>query len=353
MSTRRPNPQHPTRRVPAAARAWAAAGAWFVLGLAAWAPPALAQTTTDVQRAIDVTQSVLDRATGTLSCTPSDTRLSCQYLSQAISLQGSARSSYASGFLRDALALTLRARDRAYSALRAGQDATGGEFVRFSLERTDALLDRVAPPVRESGVNAALRLLDVAFDLERRARQQAENGRPRAALTTTFQARERALRALRLAEGGAGANPARAYEAVARTDELLRDAAWVEGTAEAAVPYGRAIATQGRAHQRLDAGDARLAFDLTMKAREELSRALARADRPADRSAVERELLANAQNLELARTRAGTGGDASATAALERAEDHQKRAQDLFQQGRYAAALSEVRASKDALGRLR
>jgi hypothetical protein len=352
MSTRRPNPSHPIRRVPAAVRGWAVAGAWFAgaaVTLAAFAPPALAQTSTDVQRAIDVTQGVLDRASGTLSCTPSDTRLGCQYLSQAISLQGSARSSYASGFLRDALALTLRARDRAYSALRTGQDQTGGEFVRFSLERTDALLDRVAPPVRESGVNASLRLLDVAFDLERRARQLVENGRPRVALTTTFQARERALRALRLAEGAAGTNPARAYEAVARTDELLRDAAWVEGTAEAAVPYGRAIATQGRAHQRLDAGDARLAFDLTMKAREELS--LARADRPADRAAVERELLANAQNLELARTRAGT--DAAGSAALERAEDHQKRAQDLFQQGRYAAALSEVRASKDALGRLR
>jgi hypothetical protein len=194
----------------------------------------LAQTAADVQRALEITQGVIDRAGTQLSCPPGQQSLGCAYLAQAVTLQASARGSYGSGFYRDALALTQRARDRAYSALRVGADATSGEFVRFSLERTDALLDRVGPPVRESGVEAALRLLDVAFDAQRRAKQAALDGRPRVATTATYQARERALRALRLADGARGMTPERAQSILSRTDELLGDGSWLaEGGASA------------------------------------------------------------------------------------------------------------------------
>ena len=95
------------------------------LVLAALGGPAregFAQASTDVQRAIEVTQGVIDRASTQLSCPPGEQSLGCAYLAQAVTLQASARGSYGSGFYRDALALTQRARDRAYSALRVGAE---------------------------------------------------------------------------------------------------------------------------------------------------------------------------------------------------------------------------------------
>ncbi|MEP7027656.1 MAG: hypothetical protein ABI960_03585 [Candidatus Eisenbacteria bacterium] len=326
--------------------------AGLVAGLVLLVPaaPVSAQVAGDVQRALDVTQGVIDRASTTLDCPPDEDRLPCVYLGQARSLQSSARASFGSGFLRDALALTLRARDRAYSALRVGQDATGGEFLRFSLERTDALLDRVAPIVRESGVDAAMRLLDVAFDAQRRAKQAALDGRPRVALSGTYQARERALTALRLAEGNRGATPDGARAILERTDDLLRDGAWLADAGASAAPYARAIALQERAHARLDAGDSGRAAALSQAARDALTQAFTRADRPLQRAAVERELSANASALERAHAR--VGDDAERKRHLDRAEEHHRRAQDHLREGRFAPALSELRASKEALSRL-
>jgi hypothetical protein len=272
------------------------------------------------------------------------------YLGQAQALQSSARASYGSGFLRDAAALTLRARDRAYSALRVAQDATGGEFVRFSIERTDALLDRIAPAVRASGIEPALRLLDVAFDAQGRAKQAASTGRPRLALNGTYQARERALAALRSADGGHGATPERARTILERTDDLLGDGAWLADAGASAMPYARARTLEDQAHRRLDAGDPRGAIEFSQKSRDALSKAFARADRPVQRAAVERELAANANALDQAREQAGS--DAERLKRVVRAEEHHRRAQDHLREGRFAAALSELRASRDELSRL-
>jgi hypothetical protein len=260
----------------------------FALGLAAWAAipggplaagEAAAQTMADAQRAIEVTQAVIERATLATGCAPGETRLACAYLAQAISLQQSARASYAGGFYRDAVALTLRARDRAYSALRTGEDVTGGAFVRLSIERTDALIERIAAVVRESASEPARRNLDLAVELQRKAKGLAEAGRPRAALAATAQARDRAFRALRLADGGAGATPDRARGALERTDDLLRASAWVAEVGPARAAFEQARAMQERAWDRFRAGQAARALQLSLSARDQLGRALERADR--------------------------------------------------------------------------
>ena len=248
-------------------------------GLAVSAPGAAeAQGGLEAQRAIDVTQSVIDRASSMIDCAPGDGRLACTYLAQAVSLQQSARGSYGGGFYRDAIALTLRARDRAYSALRTAQDATGGEFVRLSIERTDALIERVSVAVRESGSEPARRQLDVAADLQRRAKALAGAGRPRAALSATTQARDHALRALRLADGGGAQSPEKARVVLERTDELLRASAWLADAPRARAAFEQARSTEERAWSRLRAGDARRAVTLSLSAREQLGRALERAD---------------------------------------------------------------------------
>ena len=246
---------------------------------------ARAQTAGDAQRALELTQSVIERATLATGCGPGETRLACTYLAQAVTLQQSARGSFAGGFYRDAIALSLRARDRAYSALRTGQDVTGGEFVRLSIERTDALLERISAVVRESGSEAARRSLDLAVELQRKAKGLAEAGRPRAALSATAQARDRAFRALRLADGGVAASPDRARGVLERTDDLLRAAAWLADVEAARAAFERARATQERAWERFRAGEPGRAIPLSLGARDQVGRALERADedRPAAR----------------------------------------------------------------------
>jgi hypothetical protein len=310
--------------------------------------PALAQVGANALRAIEVTQRVIDRASTTLVCSPGEQRLPCVYLAQAVSLQASARASYGSGFFRDALALTLRARDRADSALRVGQRATGGEFLGFSLERTDALLDRIAPIVRESGVDAALQPLEVAYDAQRRAKQAALDGRPRLALGSAYEARSRALAALRLAEGARAATPDGARALLERTDDLLKDGAWLADAGASAAPYARALTVQARARARLEAGDTRRAAGLSQKARDALAQAFTRADRPIERAAVERALATNQAALDMARLRPL---DDAGRRRLAQAEQHHLLAQDHLREGRFAPALAELRASRDALGR--
>src|SRR5690242_11818390 len=108
------------RSVPAFALACALA--LLAAGAVALAAPgrAWAQPANRVRAEIETTQREIDRASAALRCPPGDTGLACTYYGRAQSLQASARGSYASGFLRDALALTFRARDRASSAVRVG-----------------------------------------------------------------------------------------------------------------------------------------------------------------------------------------------------------------------------------------
>jgi hypothetical protein len=324
--------------------AWLAAAALALTPASAHAQPA-----STVRAQIENTQSAIDRASATLRCPPGDVGLACTYYAQALSLQTSARASYSSGFLRDALALTFRARDRVSSALGVGQDPTGVEFVRFSLERTDALLDRVAPSVRDANLDRAQRLLASAFDLERRARMAVDAGRVRLALIATFQSRERALGALRVADGAVLATPEGARAMLERTDDLLRAEAWLADAGASAGPYGRAIELEGKARGRLDAGDAKRAIELSLGSRDALARAFGKADHPLGRALVERRLSDNASDLETMRAFAD---DPAERDQLARAEEHHHQAQQQFRAGRLALALEELHASREALSHI-
>ncbi|MGH7725293.1 MAG: hypothetical protein ACREOU_07665 [Candidatus Eiseniibacteriota bacterium] len=354
MPLRAPLKRRSSKRHPSfAAVAMACAFALGSLGSFAGSgvPQAHAQAAVDVQRALDVTQGVIDRASMTIRCGADEARLECVYLAQATALQRSAVSSYSGGFLRDALATTLRARDRAYMALRVAQDASRGEFVLFSIERTDALIDRVAPVVRASGQEQGLRLLDVAVDLQSRAKALAKAGRPRAALSATTQSRERALRALRISDGATNAHPERARALLERTQDLLAESAWLAAGGPAASLYEKALATQARAWERFNSLDPARAVDLSLKARDQLSDALARADRRVDRATVENALLRNAE--ALAELRASVAGDARAEQQIAGAEARLARAREHLEAGRLAQAMSELRAVEEIRARVR
>ena len=339
--TREPVIQPPGRGM----RFWRALGAvalvLFVVS------PAAAQSRDDILRELENTDRIIEKARDVVST--SDNSLAREYLEQAVKLQNFARSAFTVDRLADVVRITRQARERAFTAVRIAEQSGSAEFLRFMLERTAALLDRIAPIIRESRVEIAHRLLDAALEQQRRAQEALFSGHPRAALSLTFQARERAMRALRRSESSEESLVDRAGRAVERTDGLLSDSAWLsEAGDNASATYRSAMQIQTQARDRLDSGQFAAALRLSQRARERLVRALNQADRPLDREAVGDALRKSQERLERVTDRTSGKPEEEAVA---RAGMHLRRAADHFERGRLAACLAEIRAVRGVLDR--
>jgi len=321
-----------------------------LLSFVAFAPPVHAQTGSDVLGALDRTDQVIARADAVIAAHPN--QLALDYLDQARQFQARARSAYAAGLLADALRLTDAARRRAFAALELAQQAGSSDFLQFAIERTDAFLDRIAPFLSDCPNEQASRLFTTALDLQRRAKDALQMGRPRVALSMTTDARGRATRALRLAEASCGESSDRAERAVERTDQLIEDSAWLsDAGSKAARAYDAAVASQQRAHHQLDQRRYPEALDLTLSARDQLVRALSRADRPLAKDAVAQAVQASAERLGRARAAVSAASSGPQRDALDHASQRQHRAQDLLERGQLAACLAEVHAVRTILER--
>lgn len=326
---------------------WAAPLLLFV----ALAPAARAQIGSDVLAALDRTDQIIARAEAVLASSPN--QLALDYLDQARQFQARARSAYTASLFADALRLTDAARRRAFAAIQLAQQAGSSDFLQFQIDRTDAFLDRIAPFLSDCPNEPAARLFTTALDLQRQAKSALQLGRPRVALSMTTDARGRATRALRLAEASCGETSDRAQRAVERTDQLIDDSAWLsESGAKAARAYDAAVDVERRARHQLDIGRYPDALDLTLRARDQLVRALSRSDRPLARDAVAQAVQASQQLLDRARASAASAGnEGSKRAAIEQAEERQRRAQNLLERGQLAGCLAEVHAVRTILER--
>ena len=322
-----------------------------LLLLVARAPVARAQAGTDVLAALDRTDQVIARADQVIAAHPN--QLALDYLDQARQFQARARSAFTAGLLADALRLSDAARRRAFAAIELAQQAGSSDFLQFAIERTDAFLDRIAPFLSDCPNEQATRLFTTALDLQRRAKDALQVGRPRVALSLTTDARGRATRALRTAEASCGESADRTQRAVERTDQLLEDSAWLsDAGSKAARAYDGAVAAQQRARRQLDQGRYPDALDLTLQARDQLVRALSRSDRPLAKDAVAQAVQGSRERLERARTAASAATtDGGRRAALDQATQRQRHAEDLLAHGQLASCLAEVHAVRTILER--
>ena len=306
---------------------------------------AAAQTRDDLLREIERTDQVIERARAAVET--SKDPLSAEYLSQAVKLQDFAKSSFASDRLLDAARLTRQARERAATALRVAEQSGSAEYILFTLERTDALLEHASPIVRGSGVEPANRHLDVAYEQQRRAHQNLGDGRPRLALTLSHQAREGVRRALQLAEGSSGLSPERVRRQLERTEDLIRESVWLESAGpRAAGHYEQAVRTHREAVERLESGDVESAARLGQRSRDLLIRALNAADRPLQEEQVRSAVERSRAELDAA---AGRAEGERQTRAVENATRHQVRAEDHLAKGRLARTLAEIRGVRRIL----
>lgn len=151
----------------------------------------------------------------------------------------------------------------------------GGERVQRELERTDRLIERVQPVVRESDIEEAARMLDRGVNLQSEAQEVYRAGRYAVAYTVTLQARALVNHAAALVHGpldseGVG-------RALEETDRVLDGAAEIvrpSGDENAIKLLEKAREHQLRARGFLDDGEMRAALAETRVARSLGKRAL-------------------------------------------------------------------------------
>ncbi len=118
-----------------------------------------------------------------------------------------------------ALRLAISAQRLVRQAVGASSGSAAAPRVLRELERTDRLIERALPIVRDSGDPAATAILDRATDLQATAWDAHRDGRPRVAHASTREGRGLVNRALGLVRGAT--DPARIEKALADTDALI------------------------------------------------------------------------------------------------------------------------------------
>jgi hypothetical protein len=155
--------------------------------------------------------------------------------------------------------------------------------VERELERTDRLLERAAPVIRESGRRPAMQLVERATELQARAKQALDQHRPWIAVRLTREARQQVRRALRMVDGPV--DPELVAQAVEQTDALITRAAPVvrESAVERAIELlERGIQRQARARTLEADGELHAALAQTRVARRLVQEALDRVEHGTD-----------------------------------------------------------------------
>jgi hypothetical protein len=237
--------------------------------------PARAQDTrAQLQGEIEKTDRRIEQAESLVSAT--DVEAARFELSKAVEIQTQAKSEFAAAHGRNALDLTLRARQHADRAIAIVRQLPDPDRVLAQLERTRELMERARDRIEECNDDRARAMLRAGFEMQQRAEQQARDGRYLAALQLTTSARERTLRALRVCHLEENLKES-AGRALRRTDDVLlraRDVVAAHGNEPARAALGRAAKQEDRAHADFEAGRYGVSLRLTQAARSFAFRAI-------------------------------------------------------------------------------
>ncbi len=252
------------------------------------------------ERGIGHTRDLLGRAADRLkTCNTEKAR---SLLKNATDLNEAAQQQVGSGHCKFALQLADRANERALELLAMNCEGGGGsggggsslgqlrpDFVQLQLDRTDEILSRIGPLVKDRGDERAQRILDEATQMQQRARERfneaVRNGgnADRAskllnqAYELTLGARDRARRAEDIAGRRAGANPDRVAEELRQTDELIASGleyAETSGSSDVLQRVGMARDLETQARRFYDQRDFSEALRLTLRSRDLVRAAL-------------------------------------------------------------------------------
>lgn len=227
------------------------------------------------------------------------------------------------------------------------RDVTDADWVARELEKTDRVIERLAEQAGDHADPQALRMLDEAQSLQRRAKSAVAEGNPRIALELTDKARQIAMRGLRLLSSKADRE--NVERAIALTDQLIDRAREIAverdaGQVERQIAQAARLQDEAKSHFRQE--DYEQALRLTLRARDLLRDALGGMARDLDPGEIEMALQGTDEILTRAREAVDDYDNELAAALLERADAKQKQAWEAFRQERLRAALANTRLAR-------
>jgi hypothetical protein len=320
---------------------------------------AQAQSCMEAQREITATDRALE-VVGT-AARESGQKGALDQLDNATRIQAQAKALFFEGRCPRAAQLSRKAHEIANRVLvgvrpGAGDQQARPAFVGRELERTDEVLARVSPRVKESGNDRAQILLDRAVQQQAQAwgvfRAATASGRPDdsrlvAALELTSRAREAGRQALNLCAPDQALNPDRLAEELRQTDEQIATAVeWSRNTSEAAPSsleqLGAARALEERARRHFEQREYPESMRLTLRARD-LVRGVLSGPAQVDPAELDRALQAALSAIEKARA---AGLPQAGLRMLGQAELRYSRAQEQREAGHPWVALLGARAAR-------
>ncbi|HVP39247.1 MAG TPA: hypothetical protein VMS93_08715 [Candidatus Saccharimonadales bacterium] len=320
--------------------------------------PALAQSCLEAQREITAADRTLQVVSPVVQGSGDAT--AADQLARAQLLEGQAKAAFTEGRCPLAARLAGRARELADKALvrvrrGAGDRNVRPDFARRELERTDEILARAAPRVKESGSDRAQIVLDGAAESQTRAwalvRDATAAGAPdqarlATALELTMKARDGARQAFDLATQNSGMNPDRLAEELRLTDGQIATAVeWsrAAGSSGSAARLEVARSMEERARRRFEQRDYPEALGLTQRARQLVRDVLSGAGQ-VDPAELDRAIQAARSALDRARS---AGLPADGLRLLGQGELRYSRAVEQRDAGHPWVALLSARAARD------
>lgn len=226
-----------------------------------------------VLKAIERTDQIIAKAKGKAFL--ADNQRAFSLLEIAIRNQQKAKEFYHEHKLKVALKLTLKARESAQKSIDLAEQKNKLErFAKKELEKTDKLIDKASPIVKENGNVRAQDLFDKGADRQEMAKDLFGQKRFNVAIKNTQKARDFILKALKTVEENP--TPRMVEKAIERNDDLINKLGpqiKVSGNQEAIDPFENGLSHQEKAKLYLAEGKLKAALAQAKVARRLITKA--------------------------------------------------------------------------------
>jgi hypothetical protein len=322
-------------------------GMLVVLGiLLLAASPTQAQTRRDVEREIEKTEAVINRAADAVSA--SRNLKAENLLVMAKEFQGQAKGQAHMARYGLALKLTLKAREKAYQAIGfTKRDEENESLVIKAMEKTDQLILQAQEAAGGTENRRALSLLEMAITQQERAKDFFREHKLKMALKFTLKAREAAQKAQELA--GDGERSSRLCEKQLQAALRLFDkasAVVAESQNQGATALmEKAQGFLNRAQDRFNQNAFALSINDSQSAIEMVENALELVEEDVTPQTAENAIQQNESLIK--RGEEAMSGQVSTQAMdiFKKGLSHQSQAKEYHHQGRYKAALEEAKVA--------
>jgi hypothetical protein len=309
-----------------------------------------AQTRANVERELQKTDDVIDRAREAVSA--SRNLKAENLLSMAVELQGGGREAGRQSRYRLALELTLKAREKAYEAIGyTRKDEENEHVVLRAIERTDQIIDKAKDAAADLDRKRARSLMEMTTGSQQKAKEFFREHRLKMALKFTLKARENARRLVELARNGkrtsrlAEKELQRAYELIEKSSVIISRSQ--NQSAEELLGRARSLQTEARDLANQEAFSR--SMEMSQQARQMVEKALKLAEKDIAPEMAEQAIRQNEKLIRTGEEEMKAAAVPEAVRIFEQGLSHQDMARKHLQEGKYQAALAEAKVANRLL----